>query len=90
MPENTTPVSCLPQEPLIKFDDAGQAPIIKYNLPETQSFVANIYLPVLSGASNVSKFKALYGAAPSTNYYTAVAAVSEVNKAFWFRFFSDR
>ena len=76
MPENTTPVSCLPQEPLIKFDDAGQAPIIKYNLPETQSFVANIYLPVLSGASNVSKFKALYGAAPSTNYYTAVAAVS--------------
>lgn len=76
MPENNTPVSCLPQEPLMKFDDEGQAPIIKYNLPETQSFVANIYLPILTGSSNVSKFKPSYGSAPSTNYYTVVAAAN--------------
>jgi hypothetical protein len=74
MPENNTPSSCLPQEPLMKFDNAGQAPIIKYNLPETHSFVANVYLPILSGIDNVNKFQTDYKDAPSSNYYTAVAA----------------
>ncbi len=48
MPENS---SCLDPKPMIKLGNGENPPVLDYNLPQTTSFVANVYLtvPVDSG-----------------------------------------
>lgn len=42
MPENSY---CLDPKPMIKFGNGENPPVLDYNLPQTTSFVANVYLP---------------------------------------------
>lgn len=45
MPNNDN-FSCIPKEPLIKLDENGTAPIIKYSIPRESSFTAKGYIPL--------------------------------------------
>lgn len=38
--------SCIPKEPLIKLDDKGQAPIVKYTMPHETSYSAKSFTPL--------------------------------------------
>lgn len=45
MPEKDN-FSCIPKEPLIKLDDKGQAPIVKYSMPHDTSYMAKSFVPL--------------------------------------------
>ncbi len=38
--------SCIPKEPLIKLDEKGQAPIVKYSMPHDTSYLAKSFVPL--------------------------------------------
>lgn len=68
----TTPSSCIQQEPFIKLEEDGTAPTLDYNLPQTTSFVTNVYLPV--GLNN-AQFKPEFVSPPPNNYFDTVASI---------------
>lgn len=45
MPEKDN-FSCIPKEPLIKLDEKGQAPIVKYSMPHDTSYMAKSFMPL--------------------------------------------
>jgi hypothetical protein len=70
MPEEIS--SCVQQEPFIKLEEDGTAPTLNYNLPQTTSFVTNVYLPV--GLSS-GQFKSALNSPPPDNYFDTVAGL---------------
>ncbi|WGD34142.1 hypothetical protein [Olleya sp. YS] len=38
--------SCIPKEPLIKLDENGVAPIVKYSMPHDTSYTAKSFMPL--------------------------------------------
>lgn len=72
MPEIT---SCLEAKPMIKLGNGDNPPLLDYNLPQTTSFVANVYIPV---PILESKFKTAYKTHPPVgeSYYDRVEAIS--------------
>ncbi|MCO6494106.1 MAG: hypothetical protein J5I91_00295 [Bacteroidetes bacterium] len=74
MPENS---SCLDPKPMIKLGNGENLPILNYNLPQTTSFVANVYLPVPVDAG---KFKPNYTNHPPSgeSYYDKVQTIDTV------------
>lgn len=71
MSENS---SCLDPKPMIKLGNGENPPVLDYNLPQTTSFVANVYLPVPIDAG---KFKPTYASHPPNgeSYYDKVQAI---------------
>jgi len=72
MPEIT---SCLEAKPMIKLGNGDNPPLLDYNLPQTTSFVANVYIPV---PVLESKFKTAYKTHPPVgeSYYDRVGTIS--------------
>ncbi len=70
MPEST---SCITNKPMMELSETQNPPVLDYNLPQTTSFVANVYLPLSVGTS---LFKAAYkDHLPSgESYYDKVAS----------------
>ncbi len=62
-------LSCIQQEPFIKLEENGEAPTLNYNLPQTTSFITNVYLPVGIAAG---LFKTALNSPPSDNYFDIV------------------
>lgn len=71
MPENS---SCLDPKPMIKLGNGENPPLLDYNLPQTTSFVANVYLPV---PVDSSKFKPALASHPPSgeSYYDKVQTI---------------
>jgi hypothetical protein len=71
MPENS---SCLDPKPMIKLGNGENPPVLDYNLPQTTSFVANVYLPV---PLDEAKFKTSYKSHPPSgeSYYDKVQTI---------------
>ncbi|MCO6494926.1 MAG: hypothetical protein J5I91_04485 [Bacteroidetes bacterium] len=71
MPENS---SCLDPKPMIKLGNGENPPVLDYNLPQTTSFVANVYLPV---SVDEAKFKTSYKSHPPSgeSYYDKVQTI---------------
>jgi hypothetical protein len=67
MPEEI--LSCIQQEPFIKLEENGTAPTLNYNLPQTTSFLTNVYLPV---GIEAGKFKTALNSPPVDNYFDIV------------------
>lgn len=72
MPEIT---SCLEAKPMIKLGNGDNPPLLDYNLPQTTSFVAYVYIPV---PVLESKFKTAYKTHPPVgeSYYDRVGTIS--------------
>jgi len=72
MPE-TTPSSCINKDPMTDWG-TGSAPKLDYNIPQTNGFVANAYIP-LDVNSSYFKTGAGFDLPPSGNYYDIVAGL---------------
>lgn len=72
MPE-TTPSSCINKDPMTDWG-TGTAPKLDYNIPQTNGFVANAYIP-LDVNSSYFKTGAGYDLPPSGNYYDVVSGL---------------
>ncbi len=72
MPE-TTPSSCINKDPMTDWG-TGTAPKLDYNIPQTNGFVANAYIP-LDVNSSYFKTGAGFDLPPSGNYYDVVAGL---------------
>lgn len=72
MPENS---SCLDPKPMIKLGNGDNPPVLDYNLPQTTSFVANVYLPVPVDAGD---FKPTVSTHPPSgeSYYDRVQTIA--------------
>jgi len=72
MPENS---SCLDPKPMIKLGNGENPPVLDYNLPQTTSFVANVYLTVPVDAGN---FKPAISTHPPSgeSYYDKVQTIN--------------
>ncbi len=72
MPENS---SCLDPKPMIKLGNGENPPVLDYNLPQTTSFVANVYLPV---PVDTTKFKTAFKNHPPSgeSYYDKVQTIA--------------
>lgn len=72
MPEHS---SCLDPKPMIKLGNGDNPPILDYNLPQTTSFVANVYLTVPVDAGN---FKPTVSTHPPSgeSYYDRVQTIA--------------
>lgn len=72
MPE-TTPSSCINKDPMTDWG-TGSTPKLDYNIPQTNGFVANAYIP-LDVNSSYFKTGAGFDSPPSGNYYDIVAGL---------------
>ncbi|MCZ2131126.1 MAG: hypothetical protein LC109_12790 [Bacteroidia bacterium] len=72
MPDHS---SCLENKPMMELGNGENPPVLDYNLPQTTSFVANVYLPVFA---DPVKFKPAYKDHPPVGetYYGKVAEIS--------------
>ncbi|MEO5642429.1 MAG: hypothetical protein ABIQ40_16760 [Bacteroidia bacterium] len=61
--------SCTSQEPFIKLDSAGQAPLLSYNLPEKTAFEVKGYINIKLNASCINP---VYTTAPPNNFWDRV------------------
>jgi hypothetical protein len=61
--------SCTPQEPFIKLDPDGLAPLLSYNLPEKTAFEVKGYIDI---ALNDSCINPTYTTAPADNFWDRV------------------
>lgn len=69
MPENS---SCLDPKPMIKLGNGDNPPVLDYNLPQTTSFVANVYLPV---PVDVAKINTNFKTHPVDSYFDKVQTI---------------
>jgi len=72
MPENS---SCLDPKPMIKLGNGDNPPVLDYNLPQTTSFVANVYLPV---PVDVAKINTNFKTHPVDSYFDKVQTIDTV------------
>ena len=77
--------SCIPKEPLIKLDEKGQAPIVKYTMPHETSYNAKSYTPL-----DVDRkcFKAEHRKESNVNDYERFEgkSIEEITKILHFEF----
>ena len=71
---NTYP-SCLPKEPLIKLDDAGSAPVLKYDLTQETCLDAQSSIIIMD---DESVFKTEYKEAPAGDYFTVIDKLTPI------------
>jgi hypothetical protein len=69
MPENS---SCLDPKPMIKLGNDDNPPVLDYNLPQTTSFVANVYLPV---PVDIAKINTNFKTHPVDSYFDKVQTI---------------
>jgi hypothetical protein len=69
MPENS---SCLDPKPMIKLGNGDNPPVLDYNLPQTTSFVANVYLPV---PVDIAKINTNFKTHPVDSYFDKVQTI---------------
>ena len=72
MPDHS---SCIENKPMMELSETQNPPVLDYNLPQTTSFVANVYLPL---AIDTTKFKTAYKTHPASgeSYYDKVSVLS--------------
>jgi hypothetical protein len=67
--------SCINNKAMMELSETQNPPVLDYNLPQTSSFVANVYLPL---SLDSAKIKTAYKSHPAAgeSYYDKVAAMS--------------
>jgi hypothetical protein len=72
MPDHS---SCIENKPMMELSETQNPPVLDYNLPQTTSFVANVYLPL---SIDTTKVKTAYKTHPASgeSYYDKVSVLS--------------